>query len=222
MNIQDWFLLGLTGLISFQSKGLSSVFSNITVQKQQFFNTQLSLWSKSHIHTWLLEKPQLWLCWHYFVGKVMSLLFNMLSRLVIAFLPRSKCLNFMAAVNMCSDFGAQENSFVTVSTVSPSICHEAMGLDTKVLFFWMFELLNVELPYDPPIPLLGIYWVGQKVHLGFSIRCYGKTWLNFFCQHSILKKQNRIIRKDPSIQGSRQHYLQQMEATQVSINRWLD
>ena len=44
-----------------------------------------------------------------FVGKVMSLLFNMLSRLVIAFLPRSKCLNFMAAVTICSDFGAQEN-----------------------------------------------------------------------------------------------------------------
>ena len=44
-----------------------------------------------------------------FVGKVMSLLFNMLSRLVTAFLPRSKCLNFMAAVTICSDFGAQEN-----------------------------------------------------------------------------------------------------------------
>ena len=44
-----------------------------------------------------------------FVGKVMSLLFNMLSRLVIAFLPRSKRLNFMAAVSICSDLGAQEN-----------------------------------------------------------------------------------------------------------------
>ena len=45
-----------------------------------------------------------------FVGKVMSLLFNMLSRLVIIFLPRSKCLNFMAAVTICNDFGAQKNS----------------------------------------------------------------------------------------------------------------
>ena len=61
MNIQDWFPLGLTGLISLQSKGLSRVFSNTTVQKHQFFGTQLSLWSSSHIHTWLLEKPQLWL-----------------------------------------------------------------------------------------------------------------------------------------------------------------
>ena len=57
MNIQDWFLLGLTGLISLQSKRLSRVFSNNTVQKHQFFSTQPSLWSNSHIHTWLLEKP---------------------------------------------------------------------------------------------------------------------------------------------------------------------
>ena len=57
MNIQDWFLSGLTGLISLQSKGLSRVFSNTPVQKHQFFSTQLSLWSNSHIHTWLLEKP---------------------------------------------------------------------------------------------------------------------------------------------------------------------
>ena len=57
MNIQDWFPLGWTGWISLQSKGLSRVFSNTTVQKHQFFNAQLSLWSNSHIHTWLLEKP---------------------------------------------------------------------------------------------------------------------------------------------------------------------
>ena len=57
MNIQDWFSLGLTGLISLQSKGLSRVFSNTTLQKHQFFSTQPSLWSNSHIHTWLLEKP---------------------------------------------------------------------------------------------------------------------------------------------------------------------
>ena len=57
MNIQNWFPLGLTDLISLQSKGLSRVFSNITVQKPQFFNTQLLLYSNSYIHTWLLEKP---------------------------------------------------------------------------------------------------------------------------------------------------------------------
>ena len=62
MNIQDWFPLGLTGLISLQSRGLSRVFSNTTVQKQQFLGFQPSLWSNSHIHTWLLQKPYLWLC----------------------------------------------------------------------------------------------------------------------------------------------------------------
>ena len=56
MNIQDWFPLGLTGLISLPSKGLSRVFSWTTIQKHQFFSTQLSVWSNSHIHTWLLEK----------------------------------------------------------------------------------------------------------------------------------------------------------------------
>ena len=54
MNIQDSFHLGLTGLISLQSKGLSIVFSKTTIQKHQFFCTQL--WSSTHIHTWLLEK----------------------------------------------------------------------------------------------------------------------------------------------------------------------
>ena len=57
MNIQDWFPLWLTSWISLQSKGLSRVFSNTTVQKHQFFSTQPSLWSNSHIHTWLLETP---------------------------------------------------------------------------------------------------------------------------------------------------------------------
>ena len=57
MNIQYWSPLGWTGWISLQSKGLSRVFSNTTVQKHQFFCAQPSLWSSSHIHTWLLEKP---------------------------------------------------------------------------------------------------------------------------------------------------------------------
>ena len=56
MNIQGWFPLGWTGLISLQSKGLSRVFSSTTIQKHQFFGTQPSIWSNSHIHT-LLEKP---------------------------------------------------------------------------------------------------------------------------------------------------------------------
>ena len=78
VNTQDWSPLGWTGWISLQSKGLSRVFSNTTIQKHQFFSTQLYLESNSHIHTW----PSIALTRQTFVGKVMSLLFNMLSRLV--------------------------------------------------------------------------------------------------------------------------------------------
>ena len=56
-NTQDWSPLEWTGWISLQSKGLSRVFSNTTVQKHQFFSTQLSSQSNSHIHTWPLKKP---------------------------------------------------------------------------------------------------------------------------------------------------------------------
>ena len=57
MNIQDWFPLGLIGWIPLQSKGLSRVFFQPPLQKPQFFSIQLSLYTNSHIHTWLLEKP---------------------------------------------------------------------------------------------------------------------------------------------------------------------
>ena len=60
-NTQDWSPLGWTGWISLQSEGLSRAFSNTTFQKHQFFGAQPSLQSNSHIHTWLLEKLQLWL-----------------------------------------------------------------------------------------------------------------------------------------------------------------
>ena len=87
MNIQDWFPLGWTGWISLQSKGLSRVFSNTTVQKHQFFGAQLQL-----SHPYMTTGKTIALTRQTFVGKVMSLLFNMLSRLVITFLPRSKRL----------------------------------------------------------------------------------------------------------------------------------
>ena len=91
MNIQDWFPLGLTGLISLLYKRLSRVCSSTTVQKQQLFGSQTSLWFNSHIHTWLLEKTVALPIWT-IVSKVMFLLFNMLSRFVMAFLSRSKHL----------------------------------------------------------------------------------------------------------------------------------
>ena len=79
----DWFDL--------EFKGLSRVFSSTTVLKHQFFTVQPSFWSNSHIHTWLLAKKIALTIWT-FADKVMSLLFNMLPRFVIAFFPTSKCL----------------------------------------------------------------------------------------------------------------------------------
>ena len=90
VNTQDWSPLGWTGWISLQSKGLSRVFSNTTVQKHQSFGAQLSF---------ILRKLMVFLTFihdyrknHSLVDKVMSLLFNILSNLVITFLPRSKHL----------------------------------------------------------------------------------------------------------------------------------
>ena len=88
-NIQGWFPSGWTGLISLQSKGLSRVFSNATVQKYQFSSAQLYGPTLTSIYDyWKNHSFTRWA----FVSKVMSLLFNMLSRLVITFLPGSKCL----------------------------------------------------------------------------------------------------------------------------------
>ena len=106
MDILDWFPLEWTGWISLQSKGLSRVFSNTTVQKQilqcsAFFIVQLS-------HPYMTTGKTIALTRWTFVGKLMSLLFNMLSMLVIVFLPRIKRL--LAAVTTCSDFGAQKVS----------------------------------------------------------------------------------------------------------------
>ena len=91
MNTQDWSPLGWTGWISLQSKGLSRVFSNTTVQKHQFFGTQLSF-TVQLSHPYMTTGKTIALTRWTFVGKVMSLLFNMLSKLAITFLPRSKRL----------------------------------------------------------------------------------------------------------------------------------
>ena len=91
MNIQDWFPIGLTGWISLQPKRLSRVFSNNTVQKHQFFSDQF-FFIVQLSHLYMTTGKTTALTEQTFVGKVMSLLFNMLSRLVIAFLPRSKRL----------------------------------------------------------------------------------------------------------------------------------
>ena len=132
MNIQDWFPLGLTGLISLLSKGLSRIFSN-TVQKHQFFSAQLSF-QFSHSHRTTGKTIALTL--QIFVGKEISLLFIMLSRFVIAFLPRSKCLLISWLQSPPAVIlEPKKIKSDTVSTVSPSISHEVMGTDAMIFVF---------------------------------------------------------------------------------------
>ena len=139
MTIQGWFRLGLTGFISLQSKGLSRVFSSTTIQKHQFFSTWPSLGSNSHIHTWLLEKT-IALTRRTFVGKEMSLLFNMLFRFAISFLPRSKHLLISKLKSPSAViWEPKKTKSVSASTFSFSSCHEVMGPYAKILVFWMLN-----------------------------------------------------------------------------------
>ena len=123
MNTQDWSPLEWTGWISFQSKGLTRVFSNSTVQEHQFFGAQLS--SQSNSHPYMTTGKTIALTRQTFVGKVISLIYNMLSRLVISFLPRSKRL-LISWLQSPSAVILEPPKIKsdTVSTVSPSISHE--------------------------------------------------------------------------------------------------
>ena len=154
MNIQNWSPLRWTGWISLQSKGLSRVFSNNIVQKHQFFGAQL-FFIVQLSHPYMTTDKIIALTRRTFVGKVMSLPFNMLSRLIIAFLPGSKHLliSWLQSLSAVILEPPQIKS-LTVSLVSPSICHEVMGLDAMILVFWM-------LSFKPTFSL----WVFQKNHI---------------------------------------------------------
>ena len=137
MNIQNWSPLGWTGWISLQSKGLSRVFSNTTVQKHQFFHAQLYSPTLTSIHDYWKTVAFTRLT---FVTQVMSLLFRMLSRLAIAFLLRSKHLLISWLKSPSAVILEPKKTMsLIVSTVTPSICHEVMGLDAMILVFWMLN-----------------------------------------------------------------------------------
>ena len=128
MNIQDWSPLRLTGWISLQSKRLESLFQHHSSKASilwcsAFFIVQLS-------HLYMTTGKTIALTRRTFLGKVMSLYFNVLSRLVIAFLPRSKHL-FISWLQSPSAviLEPQKIKSATVFTFCPSICHEVMGLD---------------------------------------------------------------------------------------------
>ena len=148
MNIQDWFPLGWTGCISMLSKGPQESFptpqfKNINSLVLSFSIVQLS-------HPYMTIGKIIALTRQTFTDKVMSLLFNTLSRLVIAFLPRSKCLlissfNFSYSHHLQWFWSSKKKKIksVTVSILSPSVCHEVMGPDATILVFecWVLSQL---------------------------------------------------------------------------------
>ena len=135
--IQDWFPLGLTGWISLQSKRLSESYptlqyKSINSSRSAFLIVQLS-------HPYMTTGKTIALTKWTFVDKVISLLFNMLPRLVIIFLPRSKYLLIIWLQSPSAVIlEPSKIKSATVSTVTPSICHEVIGLDAMILVFWMW------------------------------------------------------------------------------------
>ena len=134
VNIQDQSPLEWTGWISFQSKGLSSLLQHHSSKASipwhsAFFIVQLAHPSMTTGKTIALTRQTS-------LGKVMSLLLHMLSRLVITFLPRSRCLLISWLQSPSAVILEPKNiKSATVSTVSPSICHEVMGPDAMILVF---------------------------------------------------------------------------------------
>ena len=135
MNTQAWSPLGWTGWISLQSRELKSLLQHHSSKASilwysAFFTVQLS-------HPYMTTGKTIALTRWTFVGKVMSLLFNMLSRLAITFLQRSKCL-LISWLQSPSPVILEPKKIKsdTVSTVSPSISHEVMGPDAMILIFW--------------------------------------------------------------------------------------
>ena len=128
----DWFdLLAVQGTLKSLLQHHSSKTS--ILRRSAFFMVQLS-------HLYMTNGKTIGLTRWTFVGKVMSLLFNMLSRLVITFLPRSKCL-LISWLQSPSAVMLEHKKIksVTVSIVCPSICHEVMGPDAMILVFWMLS-----------------------------------------------------------------------------------
>ena len=128
----DWYdHLAVQGTLNSLRQHHSS--KTLIHQCSAFFMVQLS-------HPYMTTGKTIALTIQTFVSQGMSLFFNMLSRFVIAFLPRRKSLNFIAAVTIHSDFGAQENKVChCFHFFPPSMCYEVMGLDAIILVFWMLN-----------------------------------------------------------------------------------
>ena len=175
VNIQSWFPLGLTGWIFLQPKGLSRVFANNTFQKNSilwrsvFFMVQLS-------DSYMTTGKAIVLTIRTFVGKVISLLFNMLSRIVTDFLPRHKShltswLQSPSAVIL----EAKKIKSVSASTFSLCICHEAMEPDAMISAFECW--VSSQPSHSPLSPssrdsLVPLHFLSEWYHLHIWGRWY--------------------------------------------------
>ena len=136
VNVQGWSPLRLTGLISLPSKGLAGVFSSITVRRHQFFGILPSLWSSSHNRKMTTGKT-IALTIRTFVSRVMSLLFNTLSRFIITYLPWSNRLLISWLQSPSTVIlEPKKRKSVTTFTFPSSICHEEMQPDSMILVFF--------------------------------------------------------------------------------------
>ena len=140
MNIQCWFPLRLTSLISLLCKGLWSLLQHhsskaLILWHSAFFYPQLS-------HLCMTTGKAIALIIWTLVRKVMSLLFNMLSRLIIAFLPRSKCLliSWLKLISSLQWFWSPKIKGCHCFHFPPIICHEVMGPDAMILLVWMLSV----------------------------------------------------------------------------------
>ena len=139
MNIQGWFSIGLIGLISLVSKGLSSFLLH---QNSKAWILWHYLCSNLHICTWLLDKKyKKCIAWLYrLLLAKQCLCFNMLSRFVIVFLPRKKCLLISKLQSLSTVILVPKNlKYVIASIVSLSIFLEMIGRDAMILVFWMLS-----------------------------------------------------------------------------------
>ena len=149
VNIQGWFPLGLTDLISLLYRGFSGVFSSTTIQKHLLWHSAFFMFQLSH--PYMTTGKTIALTRWTFVSQVMCLLFNMLSMFVIAFLPRSKRL-LISWLQWLSTviWGHKKIKSIIVSTFSPPICHKVMGLEPMIFVFWM--LISSQLFHSPLSP----------------------------------------------------------------------
>ena len=204
-----------SGLLSFRMDWLDLLVVQGTLKSLlQLHNSKASILQHSYFfivqlsHAYITTGKTIALTRWTFVGKVMSLLFNMLSRLVITFLQEQASFNCMSAVTMLVILEPPKIKSVTLSIVSPSISHEMMGPDAMILVFWMlsfkpaFSLPSFTFIKGSLVPLhflpLGwchlhiwgywyFYWQVYCITLLFTIWCRGETFvkLNLHIEHEI-------------------------------------